>query len=117
MFIRRLGGRYISSGVLSKMELSDKEIGLVNSAIRERKSKQLVQLFLLVLMLITVLFMYLGYIDSTEFASAAFALIIATISHNYRYKSASYEQLLDILSKRIPDNSLEGQVSSLRKEI
>jgi len=99
------------------MELSDKEIGLVKSAIRERKSKHLVQLFLLVLMLITVLCMYLGYIDSTEFAYAAFALIIATISHNYRYKSASYDQLLDILSKRIPDNSLEVQFSSLQKEI
>ncbi|MUH73191.1 hypothetical protein [Psychrosphaera haliotis] len=99
------------------MELSDKEIGLVKSAIRERKSKHLVQLFLLVLMLITVLCMYLGYIDSKEFAYAAIALIIATISHNYHYKSASYDQLLDILSKRIPDNSIEGQVSSLQKEI
>ena len=99
------------------MELSDKEIGLVKSAIRERKSKYLIQLFLLALMLITVLCMYLGYIDSKEFAYAAFALIIAAVSHNYRYKSASYEQLLDILSKRVPDNNLEAQVSSLQKEI
>lgn len=97
------------------MELSEKEVNLIKSAIKERKSKRYAQWLLIVLMLLSILGMYFGVIDSKEFSYVAFALVGVTVLHSYHYKSASYDQLLDILNKRVPDNSLEAQVADLRK--
>lgn len=93
------------------MELTQKEIKLVKSALRERKSKGIFQVLLLIFMLVTVLSLYFSLIDAKEFSYLAFAIIIASILHSFRYRSASYDQLLDILHKRVPEQSLETEMN------
>ena len=99
------------------MDMTQKEVAVIEAAIKSRNKSKLIQPILFALMVGALLAMLFGSLSGDNFTYLAFLLVFLTIVSPQLGDSPKYSQLVDILEKNLPQNETMEDVLSqeLRK--
>lgn len=84
------------------MELTQKEVALVNAAIKSKKKSKLFQPLLFSFLVGALIAMLFDYLSGEEFAYLAVPLVFVTVLLPQLGGSPKYNELVDILEKQLP---------------
>tara|TARA_B100000809_G_scaffold251731_1_gene285573 strand:+ start:66 stop:368 length:303 start_codon:yes stop_codon:yes gene_type:complete len=94
------------------MELTKKEVALINAAIKSKNKSKLFQPVLFAMLVGALLAMLFGSLSGDEFTYLAFPLVFLTIILPQLGGSPKYNELVDILEKQLPKNPTMEDVLS-----
>ncbi|MBN2841820.1 MAG: hypothetical protein JXM68_01955 [Sedimentisphaerales bacterium] len=102
------------------MDLTSKEVAVINAAIKSRKKSKLLQPVLFSILVIALLAMLFGSISGDEFTYLSVPLVLITILLPYTGGAPKYNELVDILEKQLPreptiENVLSNEIEKHNK--
>ena len=84
------------------MELTKKEVALVNAAIKSKSKSKSLQHILFAFLVGALIAMLFGFLSGDEFKYLAVGLVVVTILLPQLGGAPKYNELLDILEKKLP---------------
>jgi ABC-type transport system involved in cytochrome c biogenesis permease component len=86
------------------MELTREEVVAIKAAVESRNKSKLLQPILFIILVAALLTMLLGSLSADEFTYLATPLVLITIMFPRLSGSSAYNNLVDILEKKLPKN-------------
>jgi hypothetical protein len=94
------------------MELTKKDVALINSAVKSKNKSKPLQVILFILFVIALFAMVFGFLSGQEFIYLAVPLVFLTILLPQLGGSPKYNELVDILEKQLPKNTAMDDILS-----
>ena len=88
------------------MELTKKDVALVNAAVQSKNKSKLLQPILFIFLVVALMAMLWGSLSGQEFICLAALLVFLTILLPQLGGSPKYNELVDILEKQLPKSTL-----------
>lgn len=88
------------------MELTKKDVALVNAAVQSKNKSKLLQPILFIFLVVALMAMLWGSLSGQEFTCLAVLLIFLTILLPQLGGSPKYNELVDILEKQLPKSTM-----------
>jgi hypothetical protein len=94
------------------VDFTQKEVAVINAAIKSRRKSKLVQPILFIVMVGALIAMLFGSLSGDKFTYLAFLIVFLTIISPQLGGSPKYSELVDILEKQLPTKTTMEDVLS-----
>jgi hypothetical protein len=94
------------------MDFTQKEVAVINAAIKSRNKSKLIQPILFIVMVGALIAMLFGSLSGDKFTYLAFLIVFLTIISPQLGGSPKYSELVDILEKQLPAKTTMEDVLS-----